>query len=77
LTLVWISGTSIVGRPRRAEEALAKVGQALRAGSTSLLLAYGKDNWNASPAGASMRSGRALARTLRSSKEVQPLWELL
>jgi len=44
LTLVWISGTSIVGRPRRAEEALAKVGQALRAGSTPLLLAYGKDN---------------------------------
>jgi len=53
---------SIVVRLRRAE-ALAKVGQALRAGSTQVLPAYGKDNRSASPAGASMRSGRALART--------------
>jgi len=59
-----VNGESISGfvRLRRAK-ALAEVGQALRAGSTQVPLAYGKDNRYASPAGASMRSGRALART--------------
>jgi hypothetical protein len=47
----------------RRAEALAEVGQALRAGSTQVPLAHGQDNRHASPAaGASMRSGRASAR---------------
>jgi hypothetical protein len=47
----------------RHAQALAEVGQALRAGSTQVPLAHGQDNRHASPAGASMRSGRASART--------------
>jgi len=47
----------------RRAEALAEVGQALRAGSTQVPPAHGQDNRHASPAGASMRSGRASART--------------
>jgi hypothetical protein len=46
----------------RQAQALAEVGQALRAGSTQVPLAHGQDNRHASPAGASMRSGRASAR---------------
>ena len=53
----------------RRAEALAEVGQALRAGSTQVPLAHGQDNRHASPAGASMRSGRASARTSNSASE--------
>jgi len=42
-TLDWISGAFNL-RLRRAE-VLAEVGQALRAGSTQVLLAYGNDTW--------------------------------
>ena len=46
----------------RQAQALAEVGHALRAGSTQVPLAHGQDNRHASPAGTSMRSGRASAR---------------